>query len=46
MQNYNFGESKTLKRKAFKAKIQELFEEIKEHQPVFLVFHDNNQDIK
>lgn len=35
-----------LKRKIFKAKIQELVKDIKEHQPVFLVFHDNNQDIK
>jgi hypothetical protein len=46
VQKYNFGESITLKRKAFKARIQELFDEIKEHQPAFLVFHDNNQDIK
>jgi len=44
--HYNFGGSITLKRKAFKTKIQELFEEMKEHQPVFFVFHDNNQDIK
>jgi len=46
IQNYAFGESETVKRVAFKERILDLFARLASYGPVFLVFHDNNQDIK
>ena len=45
-QNYTFGESETVKKAAFKKRIHDLFARLALYGPVFLVFHDNNQDIK
>lgn len=44
--NYSFGESETVKKVAFKKRIHDLFARLALFGPVFLVFHDNNQDIK
>ncbi|RDB22845.1 putative nucleolar protein C2C4.08 [Hypsizygus marmoreus] len=44
--DYGFGESQIVKRSSFKTRICALLEQLPQHGPVFLVFHDNNQDIK
>ncbi|KAF9463900.1 hypothetical protein BDZ94DRAFT_1192050 [Collybia nuda] len=44
--HYNFGKSEIVKKAAFKTRIFDLFKQLSEYGPVFLVFHDNYQDIK
>lgn len=45
-QNYNFGESEVVSKAAFKSLVCDLISRLHQYGPVFLVFHDNNQDIK
>lgn len=45
-QNYTFGKSETVKKVVFRERIHDLFARLASYGPVFLVFHDNNQDIK
>lgn len=45
-QNYTFGTSETIKKAAFKKRIQDLIRSLSEYGPIFLVFHDNSQDVK
>ncbi|KAH9482738.1 Good for full DBP5 activity protein 2 [Psilocybe cubensis] len=44
--DYTFGTSETVKKALFKKRIQYLVKSLNEYGPVFLVFHDNSQDIK
>ncbi|KAF8663461.1 hypothetical protein AX16_001031 [Volvariella volvacea WC 439] len=44
--NYNFGESEIVRKTEFKNKVSSLIADLKKNGPVYLVFHDNNQDIK
>ncbi|KAG6810871.1 hypothetical protein H0H92_009992 [Tricholoma furcatifolium] len=44
--DYGFGESDTVKKAAFPQKVCDLLDELKTYGPVFLVFHDDSQDIK
>ncbi|PPQ77435.1 hypothetical protein CVT25_011017 [Psilocybe cyanescens] len=44
--NYTLGESEIVKRTAFKKRIHDMIGSLSEYGPIFLVFHDNNQDIK
>ncbi|TFK43450.1 hypothetical protein BDQ12DRAFT_675007 [Crucibulum laeve] len=44
--HYNFGESELVKKASFKKRIQTFIASLSEYGPVFLVFHDNSQDIK
>lgn len=45
--NYEFGQSEVVKKSAFKAMVCKCLDELTTYSgPVFLVFHDNNQDIK
>jgi len=43
---YNFGTSETVKKVVFKTRIHDLISSLVEYGPIFLTFHDNNQDIK
>jgi hypothetical protein len=45
-QNYNFGTSETICKADFKTKINDLLSRVSNPGPLFLIFHDNNQDIK
>ena len=45
-QFYNFGQSELVDKHEFKRRICELVEQYKKEGPLFLVFHDNSQDIK
>lgn len=45
-QAYNFGESEKIPRSTFKGRVRSLIERLKETGPLYLVFHDNSQDIK
>ncbi|KAJ3488380.1 hypothetical protein NLI96_g2905 [Meripilus lineatus] len=45
-QNYQFGTSFKVDKKQFKANVCELLERYRSDGPVFLVFHDHNQDVK
>ena len=45
-QHYNFGTSEIVKKVVFKSRIQGLITGLADYGPVFLTFHDNNQDIK
>jgi hypothetical protein len=44
--NYNFGESEVVTKAEFKTRICDLFVRLSGHGPIYLVFHDNSQDIK
>ncbi|KAG6336841.1 hypothetical protein ID866_2237 [Astraeus odoratus] len=44
--HFVFGKSEEVNRATFKQRIQTLIEELKKSGPVFLIFHDNNQDMK
>jgi len=46
LQHYNFGDSETVKKKEFSERIHQLLAKLRGQGPVFLVFHDNNQDVK
>ncbi|KAJ3506438.1 hypothetical protein NMY22_g17250 [Coprinellus aureogranulatus] len=43
---YQFGESTTLTRKEFKQRIESLLENLQRSGPVYIIMHDNNQDLK
>lgn len=43
---YQFGESVTLPRVEFKQRIKDLIENLMQSGPVYLIMHDNNQDLK
>ncbi|OCH94131.1 hypothetical protein OBBRIDRAFT_770486 [Obba rivulosa] len=43
---YNFGQSEDVDKKTFKRKICELIADHRALGPLFLIFHDNSQDIK
>ncbi|KAL6309686.1 hypothetical protein BKA93DRAFT_849857 [Sparassis latifolia] len=43
---YNFGQSEEVSKQAFKERICALVDEHSARGPLFLVFHDNSQDIK
>ncbi|EGO01874.1 hypothetical protein SERLA73DRAFT_150940 [Serpula lacrymans var. lacrymans S7.3] len=45
-EHFKFGESQIVTRADFKQRIQDLISSLSENGPVYLVFHDNNQDIK
>ena len=45
-QRYNFGETKFVDKNEFKERIQCLISDLTKSGPLYLVFHDNNQDIK
>ena len=45
-QRYNFGETEFVDKEEFKRKIQALISDLTKKGPLYLVFHDNNQDIK
>ncbi|PFH52807.1 hypothetical protein AMATHDRAFT_73933 [Amanita thiersii Skay4041] len=44
--DYTFGDSEILNRASFQERICDLVASLDRYGPVFLVFHDNNQDIK
>ncbi|KDR83650.1 hypothetical protein GALMADRAFT_86044 [Galerina marginata CBS 339.88] len=44
--NYTHGESEIVKKAVFKERIHDLIKSLAEYGPIFLVFHDNSQDIK
>ncbi|KAI0921070.1 hypothetical protein AcW2_006160 [Taiwanofungus camphoratus] len=44
--NYNFGESEEVSKREFKRRICDLIAKHRATGPLFLVFHDNHQDIK
>ncbi|KAF8639685.1 hypothetical protein AX17_000949 [Amanita inopinata Kibby_2008] len=44
--DYAFGESNIVPRSVFKQKVCNMISSLQHRGPVFLVFHDNNQDIK
>ncbi|KAF5387708.1 hypothetical protein D9615_000493 [Tricholomella constricta] len=44
--DYGFGKSEIVKKAAFKTRVCGFITELAKYGPVFLVFHDNNQDIK
>lgn len=46
IQHFAFGKSEQVNKATFKQRIQALLEGLKQLGPLFLVFHDNNQDIK
>ncbi|KAI6047401.1 hypothetical protein EDC04DRAFT_2876436 [Pisolithus marmoratus] len=43
---FSFGKSEEVNKATFKQRIQALIEDLKKSGPLFLIFHDNNQDIK
>jgi len=43
---YNFGKSEKISRSTFKNRVGSLLNGLRESGPLYLVFHDNNQDIK
>ncbi|TFK23240.1 hypothetical protein FA15DRAFT_670625 [Coprinopsis marcescibilis] len=45
-ERYDFGQSETVKRAAFKNKIHALLSNLRQYGLVFLVFHNSSQDIK
>jgi len=45
-EHFAFGVSEEVDKKAFKARIQALVAHLQSVGPLFLIFHDNNQDIK
>ncbi|THH19861.1 hypothetical protein EW146_g1404 [Bondarzewia mesenterica] len=45
-EHYNFGESEIVNKKEFRKRIHDLFASIASLGPLFLVFHDNSQDVK
>lgn len=46
MQAYNFGESEKISKNAFKTRVAGLINGLRANGPLYLVFHDNSQDIK
>ncbi|KAF8076494.1 hypothetical protein FPV67DRAFT_1618269 [Lyophyllum atratum] len=44
--DYGFGESEIIKKAAFKTRVCDFITQLAQYGAVFLVFHDNNQDIK
>jgi hypothetical protein len=46
VQNYNFGTTETIKKMLFGARVRQFVADLAVKGPVFLVFHDNSQDIK
>ncbi|KAH7914204.1 hypothetical protein BJ138DRAFT_1110783 [Hygrophoropsis aurantiaca] len=45
-EHYSFGESEIVPRVVFKSRIQTMISSLQQSGPLFLVFHDNSQDIK
>ncbi|RXW15938.1 hypothetical protein EST38_g9916 [Candolleomyces aberdarensis] len=45
-ENYRFGQTEKIKKKDLKTRIADLFKVLEGYGLVFLVFHDNSQDIK
>ncbi|PPQ68001.1 hypothetical protein CVT26_007364 [Gymnopilus dilepis] len=45
-QNYQHGESEIVKKATFRERIVALIDSLREYGPVFLIFHDNSQDVK
>ncbi|KIM90889.1 hypothetical protein PILCRDRAFT_811386 [Piloderma croceum F 1598] len=45
-ERYNFGETEFIDKNQFKKRIQGLISDLTKNGPLYLVFHDNNQDIK
>ncbi|KAG5639275.1 hypothetical protein H0H81_004936 [Sphagnurus paluster] len=46
LKDYGFGESEIVKKVAFKSRVCDFITQLGKYGAVFLVFHDNNQDIK
>ncbi|PBK72698.1 hypothetical protein ARMSODRAFT_953098 [Armillaria solidipes] len=44
--NYNFGESQVISKKQFPEYIEAMIQDLAQYGAIFLVFHDNSQDIK
>ncbi|KAK0498666.1 hypothetical protein EDD18DRAFT_1158624 [Armillaria luteobubalina] len=44
--NYDFGESQVISKKQLPEYIDEMIRDLAQYGPMFLVFHDNSQDIK
>ncbi|EIM88114.1 uncharacterized protein STEHIDRAFT_138556 [Stereum hirsutum FP-91666 SS1] len=44
--NYSFGESETIPKKAFAKRINDMIDTLAKNGPVFLIFHDHSQDVK
>ena len=45
-QHYNFGTSEDVDKFTFRQRIRDMIATYREKGPLFLVFHDNNQDVK
>lgn len=45
-QNYSFGESETIPKKAFAKRINDMIDTLAKNGPLFLIFHDHGQDVK
>jgi len=45
-ERFSFGESEIVNRATFKTRIQNLLADVQTDGPLFMIFHDNNQDIK
>ncbi|KAF9043169.1 hypothetical protein BJ165DRAFT_1545287 [Panaeolus papilionaceus] len=43
---FNFGSQEIVKYDAFKERIHKMFEDLKQYAPVYLVFHNDSQDLK
>ncbi|KAK0242647.1 hypothetical protein EDD85DRAFT_297073 [Armillaria nabsnona] len=44
--NYDFGESQVISKKELPEYIEEMIQDLAQYGPIFLVFHDNSQDIR
>ncbi|KAH9938180.1 uncharacterized protein B0H18DRAFT_965939 [Fomitopsis serialis] len=44
--HYNFGQSEDVDKHTFRQRIRDMLAKYREMGPLFLVFHDNNQDVK
>ncbi|KAK0191075.1 hypothetical protein F5146DRAFT_1103253 [Armillaria mellea] len=44
--NYDFGESQVISKKQLPEYIEKMIQDLGQFSPIFLVFHDNSQDIK
>ncbi|TFY50932.1 hypothetical protein EVJ58_g10826 [Rhodofomes roseus] len=45
-EHYNFGKSEDVDKLTFRQRIRDMIAKYREMGPLFLVFHDNNQDVK
>ncbi|KAG1892368.1 hypothetical protein F4604DRAFT_1565189 [Suillus subluteus] len=45
-EHFSFGDSELVNRATFRTRIQNLVADLQKYGPLFLIFHDNNQDIK